>query len=115
MANPEGRRQEDARATQVFCEVDGRAITLTSDQLRLSGAFVPSSSPPRIDTELELTLRSPVGEAVLRALVVQVITREQAAQSGRTAGFGVLFLDLVDDQRAFIGLTLDALDRAARA
>ena len=115
MANPEGRRQEDARATQVHCEFGGSTAALNADQLRLSGAFVPSLSPPAIDTEIELTLRSPVGEAVLRALVVQVITREQAVQSGRAAGFGVLFLDLADDQRAFIGLTLDALDRAARA
>lgn len=115
MANPEGRRQDDARATHVHCEIGGSAVALTADQLRLSGAFVPSLSPPEIDAEFELTLRSPVGEAVLRALVVQVITREQALQSGRTAGFGVLFLDLADDQRAFIGLTLDALDRAARA
>jgi hypothetical protein len=48
-------------------------------------------------------------------LVVQVIWPDQAAQSGRTAGYGVLFLDLADDQRAFIGLTLDAIDRAQRA
>src|SRR5690349_9184663 len=111
MANPEGRRG----ATQVFCEIDGLAIALSPDQLRLSGAFVPSPSPPPMDAEIELTLCSPVGDAVLRALVVQVVTPEQAAQSGRSAGFGVLFLDLVDDQRAFIGLTLDALDRAPRA
>jgi len=111
MANPEGRHG----ATQVHCEVAGFAVALGPDQLRPSGAFIPSPSPPAIDAEIELTLHSPVGDAVLRALVVQVITREQAAQSGRSAGFGVLFLDLVDDQRAFIGLTLDALDRAQRA
>ncbi len=124
MANPEGRHG----AIRVECEVDGVTVTLAPDQLRPSGAFVPASmdsgtaSAPRgdaslqpIDAEIELILRSPVGEAVLRALVVQVITLEQAAQSGRKPGYGVLFLDLVDDQRAFIGLTLDALDRAERA
>jgi hypothetical protein len=98
----------------VLCEVDGLAVALSPEHLRPSGAFIPSTSPQPIDAEITMTLHSPFGDAVLRALVVQVITREQAAQSGRAAGYGVLFLDLADHQRAFIGLTLDALDRAQR-
>ena len=111
MANPEGRQ---GAPTSVRCVVDGLAVALSPEHLRPSGAFIPSNSPQAIDAEITMTLHSPFGDAVLRALVVQVITREQAALSGRIAGYGVLFLDLADDQRAYIGLTLDALDRAQR-
>src|SRR6185295_4257134 len=97
MANPEGRH---GAPSIVLCEVDGFAVELSPDQLRPSGAFIATDSPQPMDRELLMTLHSPFGEAVLRALVVQVIWPDQAAQSGRTAGYGVLFLDLADDQRA---------------
>jgi hypothetical protein len=94
------------------CELDGHEIALRDQDLTPAGLFVPTPRPEVLDRELELRLRSPVGEAVLRALVVQVIDGARAHRENRRAGFGVLFTDLLDDQRAFIGLTLDALARA---
>jgi hypothetical protein len=65
--------------------------------------------PFELDREVDVLLRSPIGELSARCHVVQVISRERARSEGRSAGCGMLFVDLADDQRAWIGLTLAAL------
>jgi curved DNA-binding protein CbpA len=101
------------RGNQLYCEFDGLALELRPQDLSLAGVFVVTTAPPALDRELDLLLRSPIGEIALRGQVVQVISRERAGAERRQPGFGVLFVDLADDQRAFIGLALDAAVRAA--
>ncbi len=103
------------RGTKLECTIDGCVAELRPRDLSLAGVFVPSPVPMEVDRELEITLRSPIGELVVRGQVVQVVSFERAAAEHRRAGFGVLFIDLGDDHRAFIGLTLDALLRHERA
>jgi tetratricopeptide (TPR) repeat protein len=107
---PEGR----GRANSLCCEFDGLAVELRPQDLTHAGVFVITTAPPALDDELELLLRSPIGAITVRGQVVQVITRERARAERRRPGFGLLFVDLVDDQRAWIGLSLDAIQRAER-
>ena len=99
----------------LHCEFDGSCVQLRPEDITQAGVFVATAAKVALDRELELNLRSALGEIAVRCQVVQVITAARAAAERRSAGFGVLFFDLSDDQRAFIGLTLDALARAERA
>lgn len=103
------------RGHDLHCEYNGCSVELRPGDLSQAGVFVSTTDPPRMDSELELRLCSQLGEIAVRCQVVQVISRARAAAEHRSPGFGVLFFDLSDDQRAFIGLTLDALARAERA
>lgn len=103
------------RGSQLGCEFDGLAVELRPQDLSHAGVFVVTTAPPVLDDELELLLSSPIGAITVRGQVVQVITRERALAERRQPGFGLLFVDLGDDQRAWIGLSLDAIKRAARA
>jgi len=96
------------------CEVEGIAASLEPRDLSHAGVFVPADAPLALDREVSLVLRSPIGELTLRGQVVQVISRQRATTEARRAGFGVLFIDIGDDHRAFISLTLDALQRQER-
>ncbi len=99
----------------VYCEVDGVASELPGEHLRQEGLFVPTPEPLAVDREVELFLRSPAGSIVLRGLVVQVIDCADAAAQGRSPGYGVLFLDLKDEQRAWITQTRAALQPPRRS
>ncbi|MFI5309400.1 MAG: hypothetical protein ACHQ53_18740 [Polyangiales bacterium] len=79
--------------------------------LSTAGVFVAVRAQLALDHEVSLVLRSPIGELPLRGQVVQVISEQRAATEARRAGFGILFVNLGDDHRAFIALTLDALHR----
>jgi tetratricopeptide (TPR) repeat protein len=107
-------RKGHEQSAPLYCEVDGAAVELRPQDLSLAGLFIPGSTSLVLDRELDLLLRSPIGELTLRAQVVQVISRERAKAEGRTAGSGLLFIHLEDHQRAFIGLSLDAVLRTSR-
>jgi hypothetical protein len=68
-----------------------------------------------MDRELEIFVRSQVGELHALGQVVQVVDAKRARAENRRPGYGLLFTSLEDDQRAFIGLTLDAIEREQRA
>jgi hypothetical protein len=108
-------RQGHDLGKRLRCEIGGVVIELRPQDLSLAGLFVPGSTPLALDHEVEVLLHSPIGELTVAAQVVQVISGERALAEGRSAGSGLLFINLADDQRAFIGLTLDALQRVARA
>jgi len=107
--------EERARGSDLYCEFDGRAVELRPPDLTRAGVFISTTSPPELDRELDLLLRSPSGAIGVRAQVVQVISPTRAKSECRLPGFGVLFIDLTDDQRAFIGEVLEAAERAAVA
>jgi hypothetical protein len=87
-------------------------VTLRGEDLSTAGFFIETEAPYAMDRELEIFVRSSVGELFARGQVVQVVDGKRARAEGRRPGFGLLFTSLEDDQRAFIGLTLDALTRA---
>jgi tetratricopeptide (TPR) repeat protein len=111
IANPEGRD----RGNRLYCEIGGAMLELQAHDLTPAGVFVPTEDPFEVDREVEVTLHSSIGELNARCLVVQVISPERAAAEGRNGGCGMLFVDLEDDQRAWIGLTLAALARSEAA
>ena len=106
--------EASGRGHDLHCEFDGCSVQLRAEDLSQAGVFVGTTEPLALDREVTLTLRSALGEIRVRGQVVQVISRSRAAKEHRNPGFGVLFFGLSDDQRAFIGLTLDAHARAER-
>jgi tetratricopeptide (TPR) repeat protein len=98
----------------LYCEVDGVAVKLRPQDLTLAGLFVPGADLSPVDREVRLVLHGPIGELPAKAQVVQVITKERARAEGREAGTGLLFINLGDEDRAFVGLTLDALLRTSQ-
>ncbi len=108
-----GSREVDTQL--LYCEIDGLPIDLAAEDLSMVGAFVRTTMPPLIDHELKIFLRSAIGELTATGHVVQVVDCARASREDRKPGFGFLFTDLSDDQRAFLGLTLDAVWRASKS
>jgi tetratricopeptide (TPR) repeat protein len=106
--------EASSRGHELHCDFDGCSVQLRSEDLSQAGVFVGTTEPLALDREVTLTLRSSLGAIEVHGQVVQVISRSRATAEKRSPGFGVLFFDLSDDQRAFIGLTLDAHGRAER-
>jgi hypothetical protein len=106
---------EEAAGYSLYCEIDGSPVTLLAEDLSTAGFFVQTTTPKPMDRELEILVRSSVGELIALGQVVQVVDSKRAKAENRRPGYGLLFTSLEDDQRAFIGLTLDALDRWQRA
>jgi tetratricopeptide (TPR) repeat protein len=99
----------------VYCEVEGVASEVSAESLRHEGLFIPTPEPLPLDREVDLFLRSEAGEIELRGLVVQVIDCAEATAQRRSPGFGVLFLDLKESQRAWIARTRSAAEPQRRA
>jgi hypothetical protein len=107
-----GGSRNAGTAGDLYCEIEGVPVTLREEDLSTAGFFIETSTPYAMDRELEIYVRSSVGELFARGQVVQVVGPTRARSQNRRAGYGLLFTSLEDDQRAFIGLTLDALTRA---
>jgi hypothetical protein len=107
--------RRDAEGHGLYCEIDGSPVSLLAEDLTTAGFFVQTTTPKAMDREVEIFVRSPVGELHALGQVVQVVDERRAKAEKRRTGYGVLFTTLEDDQRAFIGLTLDALERKQRA
>lgn len=105
----------DAAGPSLYCEIDGSPVALLAEDLSTAGFFVQTTSPKAMDRELEIFVRSQVGELHALGQVVQVVDAKRARAENRRPGYGLLFISLEDDQRAFIGLTLDAIEREQRA
>jgi tetratricopeptide (TPR) repeat protein len=90
-------------------------VELDATDLKRSGLFVQTTADLQMDLEVEVFLRSDLGEVTVTAQVVQAVSYERAAAEGRRPGFGLLFTHLADDASAFIGLTLDAARRNGNA
>lgn len=103
---------EGDRGERLFCDLRGVTIALQSQDLDPVGLFVPTEQPLELDRDIELRLRSPIGELHARAHIVHVIGAERARREQKRAGYGMVFVGLAEDQRAWIGLTLVALGRA---
>jgi tetratricopeptide (TPR) repeat protein len=102
------------RGGVVYCEVEGVASEVSAENLRQEGLFIPTPEPLPLDKEVDLFLRSEAGAIELRGLVVQVIDCAEATAQRRSPGFGVLFLNLKDPQRAWIARTRSASEPQRR-
>jgi hypothetical protein len=105
----------EGTASALCCEIDGVQVPVLTEDLSVAGLFVETKTPLAMDREVEIYVQSPMGELSARGQVVQVVNAARAKKENRRPGFGLLFTSLSDDQRAFIGLTLDALLRARKA
>jgi hypothetical protein len=110
-----GGRGRESEGPLLYCEIDGLAVPLIAEDLNLAGLFVQTTSPAPLDQQLEIFLRSSIGAISVQGHVVQVVDCERASAEHRRPGFGLLFTGLSNDQRAFLGLTLDAIWRLQRA
>ena len=78
-----------------------------------AGLFAQSVTPPAADTEVEVFLRIEGRAWTMRGHVVQSISSEHAAASGKKPGCALLFADLDDTDRQSLQATIDAAKRAA--
>ncbi|MDD9942765.1 MAG: hypothetical protein OXU20_17120 [Myxococcales bacterium] len=96
------RAESTAEGPAVYCEIEGLEVTVDLGTFTPVSTFLRTPAPFVIDQELEVFLRAPAGSLTISALVVQVVTFEEAVASGTLPGIGVLFTDLNSDQREFL-------------
>jgi hypothetical protein len=97
----------------LYCEIDGLAIEIQTQDLSTAGLFVQTPSPPPVDSEVAVFLH--IGTARVEAFghVVQSISYDTAKRERRRAGFGLLFTRIEDGARAELRDALDTLTHAA--
>jgi Tfp pilus assembly protein PilZ len=93
------------------------AVEIQCQDLSSGGLFVQTSSPPPVDSEVDVFLR--VGSLKVEASghIVQSISSDAAKRGRRRPGFGLLFTQLEDDARASLRDALETLiaENARRA
>lgn len=99
-------------AQVLYCEIDGMEVDVTPHDFSPAGFFVQTISVPSYDAEVEIFLRSDVGSITVNAVVVKVVTLDEAALNNITPGFGALFTDLSDSDRIFLARTTDEVRRS---
>jgi hypothetical protein len=97
-ANSRPSRLRPARDT-LRCEIDGLPAELDRAELSAAGAFVVTTQPSSVDSEVSIFLRIAEQRFDLSGHVVTSVTWEQAAQSGKKPGFALLFTNLSDADR----------------
>lgn len=95
----------------LYCEIDGIQVEADPSTLTPAGLFINTTSPADLNSEIEVFLRSDMGAATVHGLVVQVIDPQAARRLRRSPGYGLLFTELSDQDRAFLGLTRSSFDR----
>lgn len=99
----------------VYCEIGGLPVEVVAEDLGATGLFARTTTPARLDSEVEIFLRSSAGAVTLRGHVVQVIDVPRAAVEHRAPGFGVLFSHVSAQARAWIDATRVASPRPSPA
>ncbi|MDD9933530.1 MAG: hypothetical protein OXT09_08005 [Myxococcales bacterium] len=91
---------------RLYCEIDGIEVVLDVTDLSPAGLFVQTTTMLEADSEVEVFLRTPIGQMSVQAVVVQTVTYERAASEGRKPGFGLLFSGLTGEQSALVARSL---------
>jgi len=91
-----------ARRT-VHCEIDGLPAELDREELSGAGVFVVTTQPPALDSEVNIFLRVDEQRFDVTGLVVQIVSWEDAARSGKKPGYAVLFTNLPEAERKRLG------------
>lgn len=99
-------------AQALYCEIDGLEVEVLVRDFSAVGFFVQSISPPDTDTEIEMFLRSDIGSMSVSAIIVSVVTCEQAAADNSRPGFAALFTDLSESDRGFLARTTEEVKRS---
>jgi len=96
----------------LYCEIDGLEVEVTPHDFSPAGFFVQTISVPAAHSDVEIFLRSGVGSITVNAMVVKVVSLEDAADSNSAPGFGALFTDLSESDRVFLARTSEEVQRS---
>ncbi|HEX2676645.1 MAG TPA: PilZ domain-containing protein [Polyangiales bacterium] len=84
----------------MYCEIDNAAAAVTLDDLNAGGVFVQTTTSPLLDSEVDVFLQLRDVAFHARGHVVQVVSKERGIAEGRRPGFGLLFTNVGDPERA---------------
>lgn len=90
-------------------------VALYTKDIGCGGMFVQTDAPPQRDAHVAVQLLLPedAGALDFEGVVVHVVTPEQAATSGRTAGFGLQFSGLTAERRRALQRLIEQAEAAA--
>jgi hypothetical protein len=97
-----------AAALMIHCEIDGLPVELERAELGSAGAFVLSTQPPQVDSEVSIFLRIGEQRFEMTGHVVQSVSCAQAAKAGKKPGYALLFTNLPDGERKRISSALQS-------
>jgi uncharacterized protein (TIGR02266 family) len=80
-----------------------------TENISKGGLFVKTETPPQRGTIVEVVITSPEGEITLRAEVVHVVDVALARQINQSAGVGLQFVSLSQEQRSAISRYVDGI------
>lgn len=100
-ARPVPSKRASAREERValHCEIDGLPAELERTELSSAGAFVLTTQPLQLDSEVAIFLRVAEQRFEMSGHVVQSVSCEQAAKAGKKPGYALLFTNLPDGER----------------
>jgi hypothetical protein len=102
-----------AERIAIYCEIDSLPAELERAELSSAGAFVLSTQPPQVDSEVSIFLRIAEQRFEMTGHVVHSVSCEQAAKSGKKPGYGLLFTNLPDGERKRIAGALQSSGASA--
>jgi hypothetical protein len=83
----------------IYCEVDGLPVDIEPLELSTAGLFVETPTPLPVDDEVQVFLRIGAMRFEAAGLVVQNVSCEQARNTRRKPGYGLLFMNVDDTAR----------------
>jgi hypothetical protein len=114
-ARPSGRpASKRPSAHALHCEIDGLPVELERAELGSAGAFVISTQPPPVDSEVSIFLRIGEQRFEMTGHVVQSVSCEQAARAGKKPGYALLFTNLSEGERKRLSSVLSSTRSSLR-
>ena len=92
----------------IHCEIDGLPVELERAELGSAGAFVLSTQPPQVDSEVSIFLRIGEQRFEMTGHVVQSVSCEHAAKAGKKPGYALLFTNFPEGERKRISGALQS-------
>jgi hypothetical protein len=87
----------------LHCEIDGLPAELDRSELSAAGAFVVTTQPLQVDSEVAIFLRLGEQRFEMTGHVVHNVSWEHAAKSGKKPGYALLFTNLAAAERKRLG------------
>ena len=98
------------RDSELYCEIDGLAVEIQTQDLSAGGLFVQTPSPPPIDSEVAVFLRIRAFKVEASGHVVQSMSLDASKRERRRPGFGLLFTEIDDNVRSALRDAIEALN-----